>query len=79
MAQKIIKIGKSTGITLPKNVLEELNMRAGDEVVIEADGKRGGFFVRTARKGIQVDKELLDWTDKFTEEYRSALENLAKQ
>ena len=79
MPQKVIKIGKSTGITIPKEILEELNLKAGDQVVVEVDKKQGGAFIRTTKKKMTVDRELLDWTDRFIEEYRPALEALAKK
>lgn len=35
MIQKIIKIGNSAGIIIPKAFMAELNWRVGDKIVIE--------------------------------------------
>lgn len=79
MAQKIIKIGKSVGITLPKDILRELDVTHGDSVVLEVDKKRKGVLVRSVKKNLKVKQELMDWTDNFIEKYRPALKELAKK
>lgn len=76
MAQKVIKIGKSTGITIPREILGEMRLKVGDQVSIEYNKKKRSFHVRPS---IEIDEELLDWTEKFIEEYRPALEALAKK
>lgn len=67
MTQKLLQIGSSVGITVPKQYLKEHGLKVGDEVEIS---------IKPAHK---VRKELLDWTDSFIEKYRSALEALAKK
>jgi antitoxin MazE len=37
-ARKITKIGNSSGITLPKEILEKINLKNGDEVFLELKG-----------------------------------------
>ena len=76
MAQKVIKIGKSTGVTIPREILEEMRLKAGDQVMVEYEKKRRSIRIKPR---IEIDEELLDWTDKFIEEYRPALEALAKK
>ena len=39
MTQKVIQIGTSLGITLPKKTMKELGLNAGDEVQVEIDAK----------------------------------------
>jgi len=77
MAQKIIKIGSSAGITIPKAELEKLGLTVGDEVSVSWDKTQGAFIVETAQGG--VDKDTVDWTRKFIDTYRPALEELAKK
>jgi putative addiction module antidote len=76
MMQKLLQIGSSAGVTIPKKSLKDLGLTIGDEVIVEIDKKRESVSIRSARK---VDRELLDWTDKFIEKYRPALEALAKK
>lgn len=76
MIQKVLKIGSSIGITIPKKTAQALGISAGDSVE---------FIVNTARKQFIVeplataDQELIAWTKKFIAEYRPALEALAKK
>jgi putative addiction module antidote len=77
MSQKIIKVGSSAAVTIPKKTLEDLNLHIGDKVSVDADKKRNGFFVGSNM--LKVDKEIMDWTNKFIETYRPALEALSKK
>ena len=65
MTQKVIKIGTSAGVTIPKKVLDEQGIKIGDEIDVS---------IKPVQK---VEKEVLDWTDRFIEQYHSALKALA--
>ena len=75
MTQKVIKVGDSAAVIIPKGFLKELGLRIGDRVTIETDAKTRKFSFQPTIK--EVDSELLDWTKKFIERYRPALEALA--
>ncbi|OGG37564.1 hypothetical protein A2110_02435 [Candidatus Jorgensenbacteria bacterium GWA1_54_12] len=77
MTQKVLKVGSSAAVTIPKKSLEELGLRIGDKVAVEVDGKRKVVSIKPI--GVAVDREMLDWTEKFINRYRSALEALAKE
>jgi putative addiction module antidote len=77
MPQKILKVGTSAAVTIPKQVLEELNLKIGDSIQIEVDKKRRTAVMHSHVK--RVDQEVLEWTKKFIERYRPALEALAKK
>lgn len=79
MAQKILKVGSSAAVTIPKKSLEELGLKIGDKISMEIDKKNCRVFIEPATKEVKVNKELLDWTKKFIERYHSALEALAKK
>ena len=76
MAQKVLKVGSSAVVTLPKKSLKELGIKIGDEVRVEVDIRRRRVVVEPAQK---IDLELLKWTDRFIDKYRPALEALAKK
>lgn len=76
MIQKVLKVGTSAAVTIPKKSLAELGLRIGDKVSVFADKKTKRFVVEPTEI---VDRELIDWTDKFIEKYRPALEELAKK
>lgn len=77
MAQKVLQVGSSAGVIIPKKTLGELGLRIGDQVNVEVDIKQKKVFIEPVSK--TVDRELLTWTRKFIEKYRPALEALARK
>lgn len=77
MAQKILKVGSSAAVTIPKASLEELGLKVGDRVEVHVDRKRR--IVSIEPIAVKVDRELANWTRKFIAKYRPALESLAKK
>lgn len=70
---KLIKIGNSTGIILPKEVLAHLNLSQGDEVSVvkQADG--------IALKSVDADfDKQMETARDVMARYRNALRELAK-
>lgn len=70
---KLIKIGNSTGIILPKDVLAHLNLSQGDEVSVvkQADG--------IALKSADPDfDQQMETARDVMARYRNALRELAK-
>ena len=83
MAQKVIRIGKSAGITISKDALEELEWKLGDIVYLHIDSARRRIIVSKNRKEkikllSERDRKLLEWTKNFIETYRKDLEVLAR-
>ena len=76
MVQKVLQIGSSAGVTLPKTLLHELGLKVGDQVQVKIDKKKKVVIIEP---NIEIDRELLDWTERFIEKYRPALEALAKK
>ena len=77
MTQKVLKVGDSAAVIIPKKSLKELGLRPGDEVSVQIDKKQRKVLIEPLMK--KVDSELLDWTRKFIERYRPALEALANK
>jgi antitoxin component of MazEF toxin-antitoxin module len=67
MTQKIIKIGSSAGVTIPKKQLQELGLAIGDEIDIAIKPK--------AAQHVQYLQEL----EKFMDTYDQDLKNLAQR
>ena len=76
MLQKILKVGSSAAVTIPKKSLEELGLSIGDSVRVSVDSTEHKISIEQA---VVVDRELVDWTKKFIGKYRTALEALAKK
>ena len=77
MIQKILKVGTSAAVTLPKHSLEELGVRIGDSV--EVDVKDASVIVRATKKRPSRDKKITELTLNFIERYRNDLEALARE
>lgn len=67
MIQKIIRVGNSVAVTIPKKVMEEKNLNVGDNVDISLEPV------------FKADSEIHDLTQKLIKRYRPALEELASK
>ncbi|MDH4161152.1 MAG: AbrB/MazE/SpoVT family DNA-binding domain-containing protein [Nitrospirota bacterium] len=82
MHRKVVSIGNSTGVSIPVNILEKLELSAGSEVDIELDEERGRIVIEPVRKKQKVkgiDKEFVGQVNEFIAKYRPALKELAKK
>ena len=80
MKQKIIKIGNSAGIILPKEIRKELGLKLGDSVAIEYNAQEGVAQIGSKNKtSPSIQPEFYDWLQKFNAKYKTALTELAKK
>lgn len=77
MTQKVLKVGSSAAVTIPKKSLEELGLKIGDQVRVEVDRKARTVLIEPVE--IKIDRQLLDWTTKFIARYKPALDALSKK
>ncbi|MEK7147057.1 MAG: AbrB/MazE/SpoVT family DNA-binding domain-containing protein [Patescibacteria group bacterium] len=75
MTQKVLKVGDSAAVIIPKKSLEELGLKIGDKVIVEINRRQHTVLIEPFKN--QPDKELLEWTRKFIAKYRTALKALA--
>lgn len=73
MKLQLKKIGNSTGLILPKELLARLNLELGDEVIVSETAS--GFNVsrgdETMEKGLEIARKAM-------KKYQAALRELAK-
>ena len=67
MRQKIIQVGDSTAVIVPKKILAERGLKVGDDAEIEL------------RPTFKASQEIHDLTQGIISKYRPALEELAKR
>ena len=77
MTQKVIKVGTSAGVVIPKEMLKAWGLRAGDRVTVELDKKDDRVLLKPVRT--PVAQETIAWTEKFLKEYGPALKELANK
>ncbi len=82
MTQKVLKVGSSAAVTIPKESLKELGLKIGDLVNVYIVGQR---LVVSKKKLSNIsllqdeEREILNFAKNFIERYRPALEALAKK
>ncbi len=79
MTQKVLKVGSSAAVTIPKKSLEELGLKIGDRVIIELDKKRKAVIVQPTKKLSAREARIAELTLNFIDRYRKDLEALAKK
>ena len=75
MAQKVIQIGSSAGITLAPDILHKLSLKVGDAVHVSSGAHE--ILVKPVKSTPTIDQEVLVWTNEFIEKNRALLERLA--
>ncbi len=79
MTQKVLRVGSSAAVTIPKKSLEELGLKPGDEVIVEVDRKSKAVSIRPSQKMTRRRERITKLTLNFINRYRKDLEALAKK
>jgi putative addiction module antidote len=69
----IRKIGNSEGVIIPKEVLERMNLKAGDSVVVSED--KNGIVLKRAEDSFERQMEIARG---LMDRYKVALQKLAE-
>ena len=72
MQRKVIRVGSSAAVVLPKEALKERSVRIGDIVEVEFSKPSA-----SQKKMSEIDPRVIQWTNEFIETYRPALKKLA--
>lgn len=81
MIRKIFKTGNSIVVSLPKDVLDPLRLAEGAEVDVQLDPERGLITIAPAPAQAAVrgvDEEFARQVSEFIDQYRPALDALAR-
>ena len=79
MTQKVLKVGSSAAVTIPKKSLEELGLKTGDEVFVEVDRKTRSVRISPVEKSSKRNQRITELTLNFIDRYRKDLEALANK
>lgn len=74
MIQKVLKVGSSAAVTIPKKSLEELGLKIGDSVSV--DIRDGVFSFRSTHSNTSKQERITALALNFVNRYRSDLEAL---
>jgi len=81
MLRKVFRTGNSVVISLPKDALELLRISEGSDVSVDLDREKRQIVISPAEGPLAiagVDEEFGQQVSEFIEQYRIALEALAK-
>jgi len=80
MLRKLFKTGNSIVVSLPKDIIEPLGVSEGADVSVELDRENRQIIIRPAEHPIagSIDEVFARQLAEFIEEYRPALEALAR-
>lgn len=82
MTQKIIQIGNSTGIIIPKSLLKLIGLKPGSEVTVETDKSTNSLIIQnkaTVVKSSTITPHFIKILDKVNKQYGPALRKLAQK
>lgn len=80
MTRKVFRSGNSLAVTLPPETLARLGITEGSRVEINEDAEGGSIIITPAAIDLDgVDEAFVRLIDEFIEQYRPALEALAKR
>lgn len=82
MHRKLCSIGNSQGVSIPREIINKLNLSVGSEVDITLDESGERIILEPVRKRKYpkgVDREFVSQVNEFIEKYRPALKELAKK
>jgi len=82
MHRKVCAIGNSQGVSIPREIINKLNLSVGSEVDVALDETGERIILEPIKrkkypKGI--DREFVSQVNEFNEKYRPALKELAKK
>ena len=82
MLQKIIQVGNSAAVTIPRGFLREINGRIGSRVNVQADIAKRQLVLswpKPKKKERIVDEEVYRVAKRLLKRYRPVFEILAKK
>lgn len=77
--QKLYRNGNSVAVTIPKPLLEELNLKEGSEVMLEQEGEKIALMSKNHKLADDVDAQFIKMVDEFIDEHEDVLKELAKR
>jgi putative addiction module antidote len=77
LIQTLYKNGNSIAVTIPRQYLEELNLREGSEVVVEKQGKELRISSKNKALAADVDAKFMKMVDEFVTDHEDVLKALS--
>ena len=81
MIQKIIRVGNSAAITIPKEFVKEAGFKIGDEMVVETNAQSKMILAkpRHASGRMSLSPEFFTWLNDVSIKYEDTIKELARK
>ena len=80
MIQKVLRVGSSFAVTIPKKAAGELGWKPGDRVAVRVDARHQRVTYSSPRSPLsRQDLKIAEIAYRFIERYRKDLEALARK
>ena len=79
MTQKVLKVGSSAAVTIPKDILRELGLRIGDHIALDFNKAKRALIIESPKIISREDEKIARLTSRFIDRYRKDLEALAQK
>lgn len=80
MEQKVIQVGNSFGLIIPKHIVKELNLRLGQTLHLDLYVEEETLALRVNKnKAKGITPEFIKFLDEFQKEHAYALSKLAEK
>lgn len=81
LIQKVIQVGNSLAVTIPKSFSKEAGWEAGKRVAVDEDPATETLTItaQSPQPRISLTPEFLAWLKKFNRRYKTVLTELAKR
>ncbi len=76
MSQKIIRIGSSLGVTLPKRLLDKLNLKLSDEIELSYNPRRETIEITALKPTAQKIDSLFSEIKQIVDEHQAEFAKL---
>ncbi|HBV32959.1 TPA: hypothetical protein DEB72_00300 [Patescibacteria group bacterium] len=78
MTQKVLRVGTSAAVTIPKSTLAEMGLKVGDLVQVEFDQAKQLVAIKPSRPSTTTDDRVAKLTLNLIKRYHADLKALAK-
>ena len=81
MLQKIIQVGNSLALTIPKSFIDKTGFKAGDEIYVQQEPRTKSLLITSKDRSNQMklSPDLFLWMSNIEEKYSKAIKDLAKK
>lgn len=79
MTQKVLRVGTSAAVTIPKESLKTLGLKVGDRITVTIDETRKAITIAPTTRISPEDAKIAKLTLRFINRYRLDLLALAKK